>query len=596
MTGLPPQNNPQDNPGIAVGLQSSETLVLLLGFATLILLMVAFTAVGMSRMIDVNQRQENIASERAKKSELVHTLRFASRERTLDLHAMIDLEDFFQRDQHFLHFNHVGALFVRSRLALLGMHLSQHERDILAKQDQLTQTNVVYQDKVADLAMRGEDREASTLLLNNAIPGQNHVFEILNELNEAQMLSADQAVRQAHADFDEARNIMFGLGALALVLGISIAYFVVKKIAAHTQTRQRLLLSLDSIAGFPEHNPIAVVELSPQQGVTYANVSAKNQFAGVEDKGLSHPVFTGLGAVVEDMRLRGQHRAEREQVVGENIYAQWISSIADGDIVRIYSLNITDRKRAEEELERTKGHLEELVGERTAALAASNRELESYSYSIAHDLRAPLRSIRGFGQILQEEAAHKLNEEENEHLGRIVNAAGRMAELIDDILQQARLSKATLNRQSVNLSMIGKKIAERLSSAEPQRQVDWTLQEGVNVKGDPVLLEAVLENYFSNAWKYSSKKQGSVIKFGAYQAGDEQVVFVKDNGAGFSMKYANKLFVLFQRLHDAAEFEGSGVGLASVSRIIQRHGGRVWAEGEEGEGACFFFSLPMKAS
>jgi signal transduction histidine kinase len=596
MSGLPLQKDYPENPGIAAGLRSSETLVLLLGFATLILLMVAFTAVGMSRMIDVNQRQESIAFERAKKSELVHTLRFASRERTLDLHAMIDLEDFFQRDQHFLHFTHVGALFVQSRLALLGLNLSKRERDILEEQDRSTQTNVVYQDKVADLAMRGEDKKASALLLNYAIPGQNHVFDILNELNEVQKQSAEQAFQQTRADFAEARSIMFGLGTLALVLGISIAYFVVKKIAAHTQVRQRLLMSLDSIAGFPEHNPIAVVEISPQHGVTYANLSAKNQFTGVEAKGVSHPVFAGLEGVVEDMQLRGEHRAQREQVVGENIFAQWISSIDDGDIVRIYSLDITDRKRAEEELERTKAHLEELVGERTAALAASNRELESYSYSIAHDLRAPLRSIRGFGQILQEDAAHKLNEEEHEHLGRMVNAAGRMAELIDDILQQARLSKATLNRQSVDLSVIGKKIAERLSSAEPQRQVDWTLQEGVNVKGDPVLLEAVLENYFSNAWKYSSKKVRCAIKFGAYHDGNEQVVYVKDNGAGFSMKYVNKLFVLFQRLHDVAEFEGSGVGLASVSRIIQRHGGRVWAEGKEGEGACFFFSLPVAAS
>lgn len=570
--------------------------MLLVGFSALILLMVAFTAVGMSRMIDVNQRQENIANERVKKSELVNTMRFASRERTLDLHAMTSLDDFFQRDEHFLHFNSLGALFVRSRVAMLELNLNERERELLDEQGRVTRANVIYQDKVADLAMKGEDEEATALLLNRAIPGQNHVFEILNQLTEVQRESANQATRQTQVEFAKARNIMFGLGVLALVLGISIAYFVISKIVAHLKTRQRLLMSLDSIAGFPEHNPIAVVELSLQQGVTYANLSAKNQFVGVEDKGFSHPVFEGLADIVEDMKSRGEHRFEREQVVGQNIYAQWISSIEDGGVVRVYSFNITDRKRAEEELERTKSHLEELVDERTAALAASNQELESYSYSIAHDLRAPLRSISGFGQILQEEAAPKLDEEERGHLERIIKAAGRMAELIDNILQQARLSKITLNRQSVDLSAIAKKIADRLSAAEPQREVDWVLQDGVVVRGDPVLLEATLENYFSNAWKYSSKKSSCVIEFGSYSEDAEQVVFVKDNGAGFSMEYANKLFVLFQRLHGASEFEGSGVGLASVSRIIQRHGGRVWAEGEKGEGACFFFSLPLGAN
>lgn len=446
---------------------------------------------------------------------------------------MTDLQDFFERDKHFLHFNHVGALFVRSRFALLEMNLSEREQDILEQQTRLTRINVGYQNRVADLAMRGQDVEASTVLLNQAIPGQNKVFALLSELTEVQKEASDQAVFQTRAEFAEARNIMLGLGVLALVLGVVIAYFVVSKIAAHIQMRQRLLMSLDSIAGFPEHSPIAVIELSEGREVTYVNPSAKSQFSDVEGKGVLHPVLHGLEAMVEDMRSRDEHRCEREQVMGHRIYAQWISSIEDGGIVRIYSFDITDRKLAEAELKRTKDHLEELVDERTAALAASNRELESYSYSIAHDLRAPLRSISGFGQILQEDAEHKLDEEEQEHLGRIVNAAGRMAELIDDILQLARLSKVTLNSQLVDLSEMANKIAERLSSAEPQRRVDWVLQGGISIKGDPALLEVVLENYFSNAWKYSSEKEYRAIEFGAYHEGGEQVVFVKDNGAGF---------------------------------------------------------------
>lgn len=548
MSDLPPRLQMPDHSNIAAGLRAHETLVLLFGFAALILLMAAFTAVGMSRMIDVNQRLEDIASERFKKSELVHSLRFASRERILDLHAMTKLQDFFERDKHFLHFNHVGALFVRSRFALLEMSLSERELGILEQQARLTLINVAYQNQVADLAMRGRDEEASFILLNQAIPGQNKAFAFLDELNEVQKQASEQAVRQARAEFAEARNIMVALGVAALLLGIVIAYFVISKIAAHAQVRRRLLMSLDSIAGFPEHSPIAVIGLTEEREVAYVNPSAKNQFSGVESKGVLHPVLDGLELVVEGMRQRGEHRMEREQVLDERIYAQWISSIEDGAVVRIYSFDITDRKQAEAELERTKEHLEELVDERTAALATSNRELESYSYSIAHDLRAPLRSISGFGQILQEDAAHKLNDEEQEHLGRMVNAAGHMAELIDDILQLARLSKAAINKQLVDLSAMVNTIADRLSSAEPQCSVDWVLQEDVSINGDPVLLEVVLENYFSNAWKYSSKKECRVIEFGAYHEGGEQVVFIKDNGAGFSMDYASKLFVLFQRL------------------------------------------------
>ena len=231
MSDVPPRLQTPEHTNLAAGLRAPETLLLLLGFATLILLMVAFTAVGMSRMIEVNQRLENIASERAIKSELVHTMRFASRERTLSLHAMIDLEDFFQRDERFMDFNHAGALFVESRIAMLELNLSKRERDLLDAQGSATRANVIHQDEVADLAMRGEDEAAFALLMNHAIPGQNHVFEILNQLTEVQKVSSDQAARKTRVEFAEARNIMFGLGALALVLGVSIAYFVVNKIA-----------------------------------------------------------------------------------------------------------------------------------------------------------------------------------------------------------------------------------------------------------------------------------------------------------------------------------------------------------------------------
>ncbi|MDX2464104.1 MAG: PAS domain S-box protein [Porticoccus sp.] len=378
-----------------------------------------------------------------------------------------------------------------------------------------------------------------------------------------------------------------------------------------TSAEEVLRLSHQRLLLHREHTPLAVIDWNTNFEIVDWNHAAEKIFGftknEVEGRHITENILPESARKAVDivwdnlLKAKGGERSSNENITkdGRIIQCEWYNTPLinqDGKVIGVASLvdDVTDRKRDEEELKRTKNHLEELVEERTAALAVSNRELESYSYSIAHDLRAPLRSISGFGQILQEEAAHKLNKEDQEHLNRIINAAGRMAVLIDEILQLARLSQAVLTRSPVNLSAIATRIAERLSSAEPQCQVDWSLQEDICVEGDSSLLEVVLENYFSNAWKYSSKKECRKIQFGGYDKDGSKVVFVKDNGAGFSMEYSNKLFVLFQRLHDSSQFEGSGVGLASVSRIIQRPGGQVWAEGEEGKGACFFFSLPLR--
>lgn len=377
-----------------------------------------------------------------------------------------------------------------------------------------------------------------------------------------------------------------------------------------TAAEETLRLSHQRLLLHREHTPLAVIDWNTNFEIVDWNKAAEEMFGfSIEDvKGhhitkniLPESARKAVDIVWDNLlKAKGGERSSNENITkdGRIIQCEWYNTpLIDqsGKVIGVASLvdDVTDRKRDEEELERTKVHLEELVEERTTALASSNRELESYSYSIAHDLRAPLRSIAGFGQILQDDANDKLNDEEKEHLNRIINAAGRMATLIDEILQLARLSQADLNQKTVNLSEIAERISERLSSAEPESLVDWTIQKNVFVEGDPALLEVVLENYFSNAWKYSANEENRKIEFGAYEDNGNQVVFVKDNGAGFSMKYANKLFVLFQRLHDASEFSGSGVGLASVSRIIHRHGGTVWAEGEEGKGASFFFSLPI---
>lgn len=225
-------------------------------------------------------------------------------------------------------------------------------------------------------------------------------------------------------------------------------------------------------------------------------------------------------------------------------------------------------------------------------LAASNRELESYSYSIAHDLRAPLRSITSFSQILLEDANQRLNDDDKETLLRIVNASKRMAGLIDEILQLARITREELKLEDINLSELAERIKQELSNTAPDRQVEWDIQPNMVIKADQRLMERALENLLNNAWKYTVNTPHARIQFGCLEKNGDTVYFVNDNGAGFDMQYAHKLFATFQRLHAPSEYPGSGVGLAIVLRVINRHHGRIWGEGEIGKGATFYFTLP----
>jgi PAS domain S-box-containing protein len=240
-------------------------------------------------------------------------------------------------------------------------------------------------------------------------------------------------------------------------------------------------------------------------------------------------------------------------------------------------------------------HLEELVQERTTELAAANRELEAFCYSVSHDLRAPLRSIDGFSQMLLEDYGDRLERDGREHLNRVRAASQRMAILIDDLLELSRLTRSELCREPVELSTLVATIAGDLRETQPDRNVRFVIAENVTDNGDQQLLRVMFENLLGNAWKFTSKHAHACIEFGATRNGEETVYFVRDDGAGFDMAYADKLFGAFQRLHGASEFDGTGIGLATVQRIIQRHGGRIWAEGEVEKGATFYFTLAMPA-
>jgi PAS domain S-box-containing protein len=340
--------------------------------------------------------------------------------------------------------------------------------------------------------------------------------------------------------------------------------------------------------------------------ITFWNDGARRLYGYAQDEAIGRighellrsefPDGTPAHALLSDLKLDGVWEGELLQTRrdGEVIVVESRHVVVEQDGRRLVleaNRDVTARKRAEDEARQLNAELERRVAQRTAQLEAVNKELEAFTYSASHDLRAPLRGIDGFSQALLEDYGDRLDDDGRNYIDRIRRATDRMGRLIDDLLSLSRITRTDVNKEQINLSALARQVCDELAAAEPKRQVEVVVEPGLMAAADPRLMRIALTNLIGNAWKFTSKRADARIEVASDGTGPEPIIVVRDNGAGFDMRHADRLFGAFQRLHHVRDYPGTGIGLATVERIVHRHGGRVWVEAEVDRGANFFFTL-----
>ena len=423
------------------------------------------------------------------------------------------------------------------------------------------------------------------------------------QAEEYRLLS--QRTQEAAAQAARTRGALAG-GTALLVALLIFAGVIIEHDVGQIQTSASLLRRqtdlLDKAQG-----PIIVWELGG--AIEYWNHGAERLYGISRQEAVGrgfndvlhpqHPL--GMPAIQERLTRDGEWSGELVHVIGgrESIVESHMTLVTEPDGRRkVLKTNrdITAEKRAQEQIGQLNRELEERVKDRTAQLEASNQELEAFAYSVSHDLRAPLRGIDGWSMALLDDYGTKLDQTAHLYLDRVRSETQRMGQLIDDLLTLSRLTRVALRHEFVDLTALVRTIACRLREAEPNRNMDFVIQEGLSVTGDAHLLDIALSNLMSNAVKFTGPRDLARIEFGRTKGGEEPAFYVRDNGVGFDMAYANMLFGAFQRLHKASEFPGTGIGLATTQRVVRRHGGRIWANARPNEGATFYFTIDGTAS